>query len=323
MSWEKYFVRLQVAVVLIVALTAMVWGPREVLQSVLGTGQPLAGELVPRQIPYRGFLEQNGVAVNDPAVPMRFRIFGIDGGILHEESRGAVPVQGGQFSVELGDTTPIPRSVSEQNFLELEVAVGTTPIVLASRQRILTVPFSARALDSWRADTAATASGLLATQVVPPGTVVPFAGTTPPQGWLACDGASISRAIYPALFAAIGTSHGTADSQSFNVPDLRGRFVRGVDDPACTRDVDCAARSAAAPGGNTGNDVGTVQNDELRSHIHMQQYFSASNSGGQPSFTIALWNGGNGPNNTRDPVSPTGGSETRPLNVSMNWIIKF
>ncbi len=89
---------------------------------------------------------------------------------------------------------------------------------------------------------------------IPPGTVVAFAGPVAniPNGWLYCDGSSISRATYPRLFSAIGTANGSASATTFNVPDYRGRFLRGVSD-ASGRDPDAAARTAMAGGGNTGN----------------------------------------------------------------------
>lgn len=161
MTWERVFIRAQVAVVAVVVLTGMVWGPKALVNAVLGATAPLPGEIVPRQIPYRGYLEQNGAPVNDPGVPMRFRLFGIDGGVLHEESRAAVPIQNGQFSVELGDSTPLSASVTQQNFLELEIAVGSTPVVLAGRQRLLSVPYAARALDAWRAGNAVNATNAI------------------------------------------------------------------------------------------------------------------------------------------------------------------
>jgi microcystin-dependent protein len=63
---------------------------------------------------------------------------------------------------------------------------------------------------------------------VPPGTVVEFAGATPPPGWLPADGSEVSRTQYPELFAAIGVTYGTGNtSTTFNLPDLRGRVVVG------------------------------------------------------------------------------------------------
>ena len=63
------------------------------------------------------------------------------------------------------------------------------------------------------------------------GTVSAFAMPTAPEGWLVCDGSAISRTDYADLFAAIGTLWGDGDEVStFNLPDLRGEFVRGFDD---------------------------------------------------------------------------------------------
>jgi microcystin-dependent protein len=64
--------------------------------------------------------------------------------------------------------------------------------------------------------------------VVPAGTVIAFAGATPPSGWLLCDGSAISRSTYSALFEAISTAHGSGDgSTTFTLPDYRGTFLRG------------------------------------------------------------------------------------------------
>jgi len=63
--------------------------------------------------------------------------------------------------------------------------------------------------------------------LVPTATLVPFAGSASPTGWLICDGSSLLRATYPALFAAIGSNFGSVDGTHFNVPDMRGRIPVG------------------------------------------------------------------------------------------------
>ena len=58
-----------------------------------------------------------------------------------------------------------------------------------------------------------------------------FAFSTVPTGWLKANGAAVSRTTYAALFATIGTTYGSGDgSTTFNVPDLRGEFLRCLDD---------------------------------------------------------------------------------------------
>jgi hypothetical protein len=64
----------------------------------------------------------------------------------------------------------------------------------------------------------------------PVGTVSWFAGPVAPAGWLIADGAILDRTTYSALFAAIGTLYGAGNGVStFQIPDLRGQFIRGWD----------------------------------------------------------------------------------------------
>jgi microcystin-dependent protein len=91
-----------------------------------------------------------------------------------------------------------------------------------------------------------------------------------------CEGQAISRTKYAALFSIIGTAFGSGDGAStFNLPDLRGRFLRGVDGTA-GRDPDKTTRTAAATGGNTGNNVGSVQGSGYKSHSHSVSDFSVN-----------------------------------------------
>ena len=63
---------------------------------------------------------------------------------------------------------------------------------------------------------------------VPPGTVFDFAGVVVPDGYLVCDGSSLSRTAYPNLFAAIGTLYGYKSSTTFNLPNFNGKFTEGT-----------------------------------------------------------------------------------------------
>jgi len=67
--------------------------------------------------------------------------------------------------------------------------------------------------------------------LVPTGAMLPYAGLTPPTGWLLCDGSIISNSDYPKLFAAIGYTYGKSlVAGQFKLPDLRGRMAIGFDD---------------------------------------------------------------------------------------------
>ncbi len=175
-------------------------------------------------------------------------------------------------------------------------------------------------------------------QGVPSGTILAFAGNTPPSGYLWCDGASLSRADYAALFAAIGTRWGTADGNSFNVPDTRGLFLRGFDNGA-GYDPDRAARTAIKPGGVTSNQVGSYQRDQMQritgntgmgiwgslasgaaGAISQNTQGGNGPGGGGNSYIQFQFNSANSPNAR---VSATTDGETRPSNVYVLYIIKI
>jgi microcystin-dependent protein len=175
----------------------------------------------------------------------------------------------------------------------------------------------------------------LAERGAPVGSVVAFAGTTAPAGWLLCDGAAVSRTSDAALFAVLGVSHGNGDQiETFNVPDYRGRFLRGTDGGA-GRDPDRNARSAMGVGGAAGDAVGSVQGSQLGSHAH--SYTDPGHSHAieiEPSggWDGAVPQGSNRTNRsswataaatTRIQILNTGGNETRPTNAGVNYIIKY
>jgi len=67
-------------------------------------------------------------------------------------------------------------------------------------------------------------------ELQPAGMISSFCASTAPTGWLQCNGAAVSRTTYSDLFAAIGTVYGSGDaSTTFNVPEMRGEFLRAWD----------------------------------------------------------------------------------------------
>lgn len=157
---------------------------------------------------------------------------------------------------------------------------------------------------------------------IPEGSVMAFAGDTDKAGWLICDGREVSRTTYAALFTAIGTTHGEGNgSSTFNIPDYRGRFLRGVDS-AAGRDPDAATRTAMATGANTGDNVGSVQGDAVKDHTH-KTYWGGIGAGNKyaedPYISDQL--AGTGGNTTG--VDEAYNTESRPINANVNYIIKY
>jgi microcystin-dependent protein len=134
----------------------------------------------------------------------------------------------------------------------------------------------------------------------PAGAVMAFAMNAAPDGWLKCNGAAISRTTYAKLYLAIGTTFGAGDgSTTFNLPDLRGEFVRGWDD----------ARGVDASRG-----FGSAQADMFKSHTH-------DIPAGTSTFQTAA--GSVWVNGSAKQTGATGGSETRPRNIALLYCIKY
>lgn len=175
---------------------------------------------------------------------------------------------------------------------------------------------------------------------VPVGATLEYAGSVLPTGFLFCDGAAVSRTNYANLFTALGISHGQGDGvNTFNLPDYRGVFLRGVDGGS-GRDPDASSRTALQAGGNAGDAVGTYQVDAIIEHSHSTQRYGSDVSSNIIS-SVNTTNGGNGSVFMTDgaalganslvitrPLSLSGhpipiALETRVKNVSVNRIIKF
>ena len=218
------------------------------------------------------------------------------------------------------------RDTSNSNFVAIQA-----PSDVAS-DITLTLPSSdGNANDVLQSDGSGNLSFTALPQAVPTGSVHMMATTTAPSGYLKCNGANVSRTTYAALFAVIGTTHGAGDGTStFGLPDLRGEFVRGWDD---SRGVDSgrsfgssqsdqnAQHNHTATATSTVNDPG---------HIHQVQY-SNSDSGDGVIEESGTGLSGQEPTlsattgitvSTSVSIANQGGSEARPRNVAMMYVIK-
>ncbi len=174
------------------------------------------------------------------------------------------PVVQGYFNVMLG-----PVDVAGRPLLDafhgsnrfVQVTVSNRPPFLP-RQQILPTPFAVQAANG-----------------SPPGSIIAFGGTNVPAGWMLCDGRPLQSTVYPLLFDAIRTAWGDASDDvdpntDFRAPDLRGLFLRGVDDSpvmgTAQRDPDRSEsnRVQIHSGAAVGPRVGSFQEDALKIHRH-------------------------------------------------------
>jgi len=134
----------------------------------------------------------------------------------------------------------------------------------------------------------------LSVLLMPPSSIIPYAGTTLPQGWLRCDGSSVDAGTYPALFAAIGTTYGGNGAPNFNLPDLRGRAIFGIGSPGNATDthgriVKDQFAPTIVPGGTGGEQKHQSTLAETANHDHEQQTSANSSAATYASGYSGQW----------------------------------
>ena len=153
-----------------------------------------------------------------------------------------------------------------------------------------------------------------------------FARNTAPDGWLKANGAAVSRTTYAALFAAIGTTFGAGDgSTTFNLPDLRGEFLRGWDDG---RGVDTGRAFGSAQSSQNLSHSHTGSTDSAGAHTHTALAFttqnpSIANVGGSGNWPVSSNTSSAGAHTHTLTIGSEGGAEARPRNIALLACIKF
>lgn len=176
----------------------------------------------------------------------------------------------------------------------------------ATRPGVLELATSAETItgtDTARSVTPAGLAAALAALVssVPVGVMADYPGSTPPAGFLECNGASLSTTTYAALFAVCGYTYGGIGA-NFNLPDLRGYFKRGW---------------SHGTGIDAGRAFGSSQTSANLAHTHTFPVYSSDASGGFAAD-------GSGSSSATVTTSSSGSaSESRPYNVAVLPIIKY
>ena len=180
----------------------------------------------PKKFSYQAVVrDSTGSIMASQAVDLRLSIRNLTsaGTIVYQETHSATTNQFGLVTLEVGGGTvqsgvfdSIPWA-SGPKFLEVEIDLGSGYTTVGTQQ-LLSVPYAKFADNAGKA-------------TFPAGMVMAFAGDTLhiPDGWLLCNGKAISRTAFSDLFNVISISWGSGDNiNTFNLPDMRGTFLRGV-----------------------------------------------------------------------------------------------
>ena len=169
---------------------------------------------------------------------------------------------------------------------------------------------------------------------VPSGAVFCMAVAIVPSGYLECNGAAVSRSVYQDLYDTIGTQYGAGNgSSTFNLPDLRGEFVRGFDNG---RGIDSGRSISATPQSDQNKQHNHTASSSVNDsgHVHGTTFDNKKYFPGGGSTTITYGGAGSYPADTFSMSSATtgvtvatsigndGGGETRPRNIAMMYVIK-
>lgn len=163
---------------------------------------------------------------------------------------------------------------------------------------------------------------LISFKTNPSGSIILWTSNSIPNGWLLCDGSTISRTLYSKLFSILSTTFGSGDgSTTFNLPDFRGVFPKGAG----------TTNRVAGKDANGNYYVGTLGQylqDKMQGHWHDLYY---QNAGTGTSYLTATSPGGLNISNggVRNPATdgtngtPRTGGTTEPQSLGINFIIKY
>ena len=275
----------------------------------------------------------DGAALGNQTIVVRFSIYPEGSDVVYQEEQTLDTNPYGVFSATVGSISPNDFSTlefSQNNYwLRVETKANNSDFAVISETELLAVPYAKAAENG-----------------IPVGTILPFGGpaSNVPPGFLPCDGSEVRQDDYPRLYAAIADAWGEGTGNNFRLPDLRGYFLRGLD-AGSGNDPDAASRTALA-GGNTGDNVGSYQTDENKNHSHTGDTNTAGShnhsiggdgasdvkGGSEGDYVLENPDGDGAANFNTDSdgnhshtldINDAGGSESRPKNAYVLFIIKY
>ncbi|MCP4161045.1 MAG: tail fiber protein [Deltaproteobacteria bacterium] len=296
---------------------------------------------IPQLINYQGKLtDSDGNALSTKEYEMSFSIFTTQTGGTAVwgpqkfEGSNKITVARGFFNVILGPIDSTDRKIEagfESPNAYLEITVDGK--VITPRQSVLSTSYAFQAQKAKKADEAQIA----VKGVSPVGSVITWTTEIVPEGYLECNGQSLSKTEYPELFAVIEYRYG-GSGDNFNLPDYRSQFLRGWShDKTVDPDPDKEKRTNRGDD-TTGNFIGTKQGFALEnmkgsiqggSNLGLLSFLDGSGTGvfrrGSTKYTYSPAVAGTAGYSLEFDTSYVAqtSTETRPININVMYCIKY
>jgi microcystin-dependent protein len=215
------------------------------------------------------------------------------------------------------------HGVEVDNFLFKDGAIQTSEIATPSNPPTDSWKFYFKTSGPHVLDDAGVETKVLTeVDTIPIGLIVPYGGTTAPNGWLLCDGTTINASVntqYQPLFNIIGNAFGGANNTNFKVPDMRGNFPLGKDNMGGSSRNRVTNAAADTLGSEAGAETHTLTVPEIPSHTHKVGEVDADNGAGGASNSwiktgATVNSGSTGGGEAHNNMSPY---------ITLNYIIKY
>jgi len=281
---------------------------------------------VPQKINYQAVIRNNNsVLIANKQIGMRISILkgSANGTPVYVETHNPITNINGLINIEIGTGTILSGKFDNINWAddayfiktEIDPNNGISYTITVTNQ-LLSVPYALLAKQAEQANeidpifSSSPAKNITNADIerwnslnnpsgIPVGIILPYAGSSAPNGYLICDGSAISRSTYASLFAVIGTTYGNGDgSTTFNLPDLRGRIPVGLHNTGTFNSL----------GSTGGSETHVISIDELPPHNHTATISTA----GEHTHTGTTTNNGNHNHNYTRTVVTGGASTTLP-----------
>ena len=299
---------------------------KAILYILFLTSVPLFAQELPLVI--QGVLKSSeGTALPEGTYSLTFKLYLSNEGdaqAIWTETQPNVRLKDGAYSVVLGSVNPLRLPFNRPYFLGVSLGDGAEFIP--------------------RSELTAAPSALFASRGgggAEPGMIAPFAGYLGkvPYGWIPCDGRALKSTEYPSLFAVIGTLYGNGSSGAgagggtdFNLPNLNGQFLRGVNAgrlPGPDRAL--GSREGYATGRPSTPFQATTSSAGAHSHsgsnFYVLQFQSSARVNGVPAslvqFSVSRSTSSDADHSHNGTITGGGDNETRPRNLALVYCIKF